>query len=851
MKKTLFLATTWLIVTSSFSQESLDYFLPSGTSYDDAIPSPESFFGFQIGEYHLTHDKLVNYMQALAAASDRVSIEYSGWSYEMQPIITVVISSPSNHNNLEKLRTDHLAVLDPNASPNAIRNDPTIVWLGYSVHGNEPSGANAAPLVAYYLAAGQSSEVRAMLDECIILIDPCQNPDGLNRFAYWVNQKKSMNNNPDLNSMEFSEGWPGSRSNHYWFDLNRDWMALQNVETRARIAQFHRWKPHIATDHHEMGSSSTFFFQPGVADRSNPVVPPGNYTLTQKVGIYHAKELDEIGSLYYTEEVFDDFYFGKGSAYPDVNGSIGILFEQASSRGHLRPTANGMMTFAYTIRNQVKSSISTLKASVGLEKELKFHQIDFYHSAWDEAKASPVKGYLFGDTEDPYRNQLLVDILLQHQITVMPVRENISIQGQDFKEGASYFVPAEQMQYRMVRTLFEKVTDFNSTTFYDVSGWTLPLAMGIPYAEVDERLAGRIKTSRELTEKEDVRGKLTGAVSPVGYLFPSSPYLTHKALYELFSAGIRVKISKASFKLFINNELVTFGAGTLFVPVQNQSLSSDEIYQLLDRMALDYGLEVYTAPTGYTIDGPDLGSGQFSSIQKPDILCLAGGSVSSRDIGEAWHLLDTRFSIPLTLADISRFSRLDLDQYNTLYLGGGSYSELGDNDINNLKTWIRKGGKVVAVKSAASFLARIGVVDLNRIEGADRPDLGKTRPWAMQRADRTGWSIPGTIFNTELDTTHPLAYGYHQSTLPVFKSGSGFYELSDNPYENVAVYTENPLMSGYINEAMLPALAGSSAIQRQSFGRGKVILFFDNPVFRGFWAAEHKMLLNALFWGNL
>ncbi|MCD6331763.1 MAG: hypothetical protein J7L89_00670, partial [Bacteroidales bacterium] len=801
-------------------------------------------------ELYLTYDNIVKYMELLDQASDRVSLIHTGYSYEHQPLLLVVITSRDNQQNLEKLRTDHLATLDAAHPSNAIRNTPMIVWLGYSIHGNEASGGNATPLLAYYLAAAEDQDIVKMLDQSIILIDPCLNPDGFNRFASWVNPRRSITPNPDANSFEFSEPWPGGRTNHYWFDLNRDWLLLQNPESRARVAQFHRWMPQILTDHHEMGNNSTFFFQPGVKSRSNPVVPDANFALTQKIGLFHAKALDQIGSLYFTEEVFDDFYFGKGSSYPDVNGSIGILFEQAGSRGQLRQTSRGTLSFAFTIRNQIKVSLSTLKASQALSKELKYNQVDFFRTAWEESKNAAVKGYLFGDPDDPYRTNMMIDLLQQHRISVFPLNKPAKVDSILFKPGKSFFVPTHQLQYRMVRTLFERPVSFNDPTFYDVSAWTLPLAMNIPYTGVDAKTGAKLSVGKSIEEITPVQGELIGSESSVGYLFSCDPYMVHKVLYELLSAGIQVRQAGKSFAIYQKNRLVRFGTGTLFVPVQSQPVSSYELYQLLEQMAVDNGLSIYATPTGYTSEGPDLGSGQFAGLTIPKILCLTGGSVSSREVGEIWHLLDTRFMIPITLTDINRFSRINLNDYNTLFLAGGSYRELTAKDLDKLRDWIRSGGTVISIRSAASFLSKAGIIKLTPLKKPAREEREKIRPYDKQRADRTGWSIPGTIFNTTLDTTHPVAYGYHRSSLPVFKSGSSLYALPDNPYENIAVYTSDPLLAGYAPPKLTTVLSGSSAIQRQSFGRGHIIIFFDDPLFRGFWTGEHKLLLNAIFWGD-
>ncbi|MEM8906307.1 MAG: M14 family zinc carboxypeptidase, partial [Bacteroidota bacterium] len=333
MNKTVILTVLYLCLGSfSFAQRvDLSYYLPD-QNYNPAVPTPESFLGYQVGEWHVGHDQLVAYMYELARVSDRISIREYARSYERRPLVLLTITSPNNHSNIENIKRQHRALSDPTQSANLNTDEmPAIIYQGYTIHGNEASGANAALLYAYHLAAAQGPAVEAMLQQVVVLLDPTYNPDGMNRFASWVNVHKSKNGSPDPADREFNEAFPRGRTNHYWFDLNRDWLPAQHPESQGRIRNFHEWYPLILTDHHEMGTNNTFFFQPGIPSRTNPLTPQENQDLTEKIGGFHAKALDKIGSLYYSKESFDDFYYGKGSTYPDVNGSIGILFEQASS----------------------------------------------------------------------------------------------------------------------------------------------------------------------------------------------------------------------------------------------------------------------------------------------------------------------------------------------------------------------------------------------------------------------------------------------------------------------------------------------------------------------------------------
>ena len=834
------------------AQSGLAYYLPEGARLNPAIPVPESVIGHEIGEYHLNFDRIVKYMEALAAASDRVTLVRIGQTHEKQQMIQLLITSPANHQNLEKIRKDHLAAIDPVGPSAAVRKDHLVVWLGYSVHGNEPSGANAAPVVAYYLAACEDQQVTSLLDQTVIILNPTLNPDGLNRFATFVNSRKSSNNNPDINSIEFQEPWPGSRTNHYWFDLNRDWLLLRHPETQALVAQYHHWMPHLVTDHHEMGGNSTFFFQPGVPTRGNPFIPAANFSLTQLVGTYHAKALDGIGSLYYTEESFDDFYPGKGSTYPDIHGSIGILFEQAGSRGHLRSTTNGLMPFSFTIRNQVKVSLSSLEAAHSLRRELFFHMSDFFRSALAEADASTIKGYLFGDPADPVRTNQMVNLLLSHQIEVQVVDKPIEANGVSFPAALSYYVPTRQKQYRLVRALFETVTSFNDSTFYDISTWTLPAAMGMPCVGIDPRNVARVSAKPIRAAAEAPPGVMTGNQSTVGYLIPTEPYLVHKALYQLLDAGLRVKISNAPFSMEINRKRVYFRQGTLFIPCQNQPETPVDLHFILTRLAAENSLTVLAAPTGYTMEGPDLGSGRFSDLSAPKIL-VPVGSGSSSIAGELWHLLDLGFQMPVTLADVRRFAGINLDRYNTIVVTSSTYPDLDSGQVERISSWVRNGGTLIAVDGGVQFAGRSGLVRLETVESTppSRARESSLRPYAARSTDNVGRNIPGTIFTASLDTTHPLAYGYTRDRITLFRENNTIYKPTTDRYENPAVYTGDPLYSGYVSQENLNRIRNNSALQRQTLGRGRVILFMDNPLFRGYWTGTHKLFLNALFWGGI
>jgi len=592
---TLFLAAIYI---SLWGQTGLDYYLPGDVEYDPEIPTPESVVGHQVGEWHLSHDKLVYYLKTLAEKSDRMIFEEYARSHENRPLFHLIITSPENHGRLEEIRTSHIALSDPgNPAPSSTDNMPVVVRLGYSVHGNESSAANASVLVAYYLAAAGGQEIEDWLDQMVILLDPCLNPDGFNRHASWVNLHKSQVPMADPNSRGFNEVWPGGRTNHYWFDLNRDWLLVQHPESRGRVDVFHQWKPNVQTDHHEMGSGATFFFQPGIPSRTNPYTPEETTVLTQKIGEYHSKALDEIGSLYFTEERFDDFYYGKGSSYPDVNGGIGILFEQAATRGYVRDTDRGELTFPFAIRNQVEVSFSSLRASLSLRDELLEHQVEFYHTALSEASSHPVKAWVFGDTEDATKMDHMLDILLKHRIQVFEISKAANLGGIRYEPGSSYIIPLSQAQYRMVQSLFEPVTSFEDSLFYDVSTWDL--------------------TGTEITGVQAQSGEVVGEPSDIGYLFEWTDYLAPRALYMIQSAGMLTNACTKPFTASINGSKHNFSYGSIFVPVEKQPASKDELFDLVKKVAEETGITMYAVSSSYTVKGADLGSSNIVPVRKP------------------------------------------------------------------------------------------------------------------------------------------------------------------------------------------------------------------------------------------
>jgi len=840
----------FLFSIPGFTQTGLDYYLPDGVELDASIPTPSEVLNMEVGEWHVRHDQLVQYMYAVAEASERISITEYGRSYENRALLSLVITSPENHERLEEIREQHVMLSDPERSGDLdVSAMPVVVQLSYSVHGNEPSGANSSLLTVYYLAAAQGADIDEMLENTVVLVDPSINPDGLNRFAHWANMHRSKNVLvTDPESREFNEVWPGGRTNHYWFDLNRDWLLVQHPESKGRIARFQEWKPNIQTDHHEMGTNSTFFFQPGIPSRTHPLTPQRNQDLTGNIAEYHADALDQIQSLYYSKESFDDFYYGKGSTYPDVQGSIGILFEQASSRGHAQESVHGILRFPFTIRNQFTASLSTLEAAQALREELLEHQRLFYQESAEMAKESKIKAWVFGETADRARSWHLAEMLSRHQIQVYELDKSMEASGEQFIEGKAYVVPADQPQYRLIKAVFERRTTFTDSLFYDVSAWTMPYAFNLPFAELNARQFDSSLLGKNIDNVWESPGKMIGSRAAYAYVFEWDEYYAPRALYKLQKAGIRTKVASRPFSAVTRDGNTNFDYGTILIPLGVQD-DQELVHEMVRELTKSDGVDVFALSTGLSSSGIDLGSRNFEDLTMPSVAMVGGSGTNSYEVGESWHLFDQRYHMPLSIIDMDDMGGADLSRYNVLVMTGYNYSSLSSNTVEEIKRWIRRGGTLITYKQGIYFATQNGLADVEFISDEEEGET-ETRPYVKQGMDRGAGVIGGAIFNTRIDLTHPLGYGFNDDELTVFRNSTIFMEKGENPYSTPVYYTSEPLASGYISDENVDMLANSAAVIVHGYGRGKVITMTDNPNFRAFWYGTNKLFMNAVFFGQ-
>ncbi len=847
MKKIILVTLTVLIYSALFSQSYKSFFLPENLELSKELPFPGEVQGHIFGKWHFSHYQLINYLHELSEKSEKVTMWKYGETHENRPLYLLAITSPENQKKLETLRSRHLHHVQNKLAQNP-KEDPVFIWLGYSVHGNEASPGNASMITAYHLAAAKNKEVKRILNHSVILIDPCLNPDGFTRAASWSNMHIHHTTNKNPYDRQFREDWPGGRTNHYWFDLNRDWLPAQHPESQARLEMFHKWKPHIVTDHHEMGSNSTFFFQPGVPKRMNPRTPEKNFKLTKEIASFHAKALDKTGTLYFSEESFDDFYYGKGSTYPDVNGSIGILFEQSRVMGQVIKNEHGELSFADAINNHYTVSLSTIRAAINMKTELFSYQQQFYSKANKLAEKDKVKGYIFGDEKDKAKVFHFLEMLEKHEIDIYGLKNDIRINGKKFKSGSSYLVPTRQDQYRLIKSIFEKRTSFEDSVFYDVSSWTMPLAFDIPFAPLTN---SKLKTHKgsKLEEIRMPEGNISGKASNIGYIANGNNYNVHAFLYQLKKKGLIAKVATKSFSTKINSKEFQFSNGSIFVPAKKQKIKPKPLHDYLEKLSTKYGIDLVGMPTSLTDKGIDLGSRYFVPVKKPEILLAAGAGISSRSAGEIWHLLDHRMDIPVLMVKPEHLSRINLFDFNTLILPNGRYN-YNDETTKKIEFWLEEGGVMIALENASQWLQKEEWISWQRKENR-KENSSLTLPYESRRNKRRINSISGVVLEAAIDPTHPVAFGIEKNQMPVLKNNNLFIKKSSDPYATPVMIKEQPLLTGYLSRENKEKVENTAWCLVGKKGRGKIISFVDNPNFRGYWYGTNKLFLNAIFYGDI
>ncbi len=862
----MILRIAFIVALSSFftlmaNAAPIETFQIEGVDYDPAITTPDDFIGHGLGDKPVRHDIMVGYLRTLARQSPRIMADTIGKTHEDRPILSLVISSPENLENIEAIKTQHKERLSGDAGA---RNGPVVVWLNYGVHGAESSGMDAAIPTLYHYAAAQGEEIDALLRETVIVMIAIFNPDGHARRINHVYTFDGTVPVTDKNHVAHNL-WIEARTNHYWFDLNRDWLLLTQPEARAWIKTWHDWKPNVSADFHEMGSDSTYYFHPGEPSRKNPLIPDRARELLSAIAEGHADYLDDAGELYTSEEGFDNFYIGKGSTYPSINGSVGILFEAAAARGGEIETVNGIRTYDQNIRIHFNTSLTTVSGAYKNREALLTYQRSFFNDALRKARADERKAFVFSAGNDEARAAAFARLLQAHAVDVFHLAQDLEIDGQTFPAAQSFIVPTSQRQYTMIRGIFDTVTEFEEAIFYDVSGWTLPLAYDLSLVTLDAFRAGRNLIGDPVGDlKVSVATPERGTY---GYIFSWADYYAPRALYRFMEMGAKPRVLLRAKTLAVGDGEKTFPAGSVFVPA-NTRLSADEqingdaLFEVAQKAASLDGVEIHGLVSGNAAAGVgDLGSGgSVGTIRMPRILLLFDDYGTRYGAGQLWHLIDHKMEIPVTLMRPDVAERIDLGGYTHIFVPGAR-QPINEALSKKLEGWARAGGTLVATKQAALQVQKgwfgEGTGDG---KGAGDGENTKTAQADTEKTERAFYRdkqvkdaehlIGGALFESVLDQSHPIGFGFLDPGLATMKTMETPLQPAKDPYAGVALYAETPLLSGYASERRKTALAGTPSVVAERLGRGSVVLFADDPAFRATFLGADKLVLNAIFFGD-
>lgn len=818
----------------------------------EGIPAPQEVLGYSLGERFTDHAHILQYLDALDAASDRVSrIDY-GTTAEGRALRLYVVSSPQNLAELEELRRRNLRLADPGNLPQKLledlrRTQPAMVWLAFGVHGNESSSSEAALGVAYTLAAAPpQSELGKSLDEMVVLIDPVVNPDGRDRYVAFYRSVAGQRPDADPRSLEHREPWPGGRSNHYLIDLNRDWAWLSQRETRARVAAYRLWEPHVYVDFHEMGVEQSYFFPPA-AEPIHPLLEGNALEWMEIFGRANAEAFDKNGWLFFNHEEFDLFFPGYGDTYPTLRGAIGMTYEaggggRAGLRSELR---NGeIKTLSDRIARHYTTALATLRTAGERRRDL---VRDF---ADRRAERGIVRTYLWSDALPEARE--LAALLDAHGIVVRQLGQGQQVKVHTVMSGAevergfragTFAASTEQPLGRLLRALFdaEPILDDGlvaaqteriglglDAEFYDSTAWSLPLALNLETWVHEGQLSGlRDSAPREAT--------LTGE-GGAAFLLPPQGLATYRAVFRLAEQGLRWRFASES----IEGDAGT--RGSFFLPRQGNPL---DLEARIVRASRELEVDFERLTSSWQDEGPSLGSSKMVPVRQPRIALIAGAGVDANSHGFLWHLFDQDLEAPVSRFELSQLSDDLMADLDVVVLPDGDYGRsLDEPTARRLESWMRAGGTLIAIGGAVSNLQDRGLTKVKSVKVPDTPVDDKDNPGSKKL--EMAPPLPGAILATEWVGRHALAAGL-PAPPPVVFHGDMILEATGDPRVDVLrVRRQEPVLAGVVWPDSLPRLSGSLLVSREGVGRGRVVLFSQDPYFRLFWRGTTPIFLNAV-----
>lgn len=803
--------------------------------FSQDIKSPSDFLNYEIGTQFTRHADIVNYFDHVAKNSPLVTYHDYGQTNERRKLTYAIVTSENNLRNIETIRLNNLKQIG--LAVGSANPEIAIVWLSYNVHGNEASSSEAAMQTIYELI----TQKQAWLENTVIIIDPNLNPDGRDRYVNWYNQIKSTPYNPLQVAAEHMEPWPGGRPNHYLFDLNRDWAWATQVETQQRLKVYNQWMPHIHVDFHEQGINEPYYFAPA-AEPFHEVITDWQRDFQTQIGLNNAKYFDRDGLLFFTRERFDLLYPSYGDTYPTYVGAIGMTYEQAGNgrAGLGIDTDEGYeLTLVDRVSNQTLTGISTVEISSQNAKRLNTEFQKFFQPNLK------YKSYVLQGEQD--KINALTALLDKHEIRYGFANNGRAI-GFHYgtnKNGSlemknALVVSTNQPKGRMVQALFEPETKLSTPLTYDITAWNLPHAYGLDAVASTTLISANNAPSKELFIN-------TPNKAAAGYISKWNSMKDATFLSELLQAGVKVRFSEKKFGLAGES----FERGSLVI-TKSDNRSVENYDQKVTEIANKHHRKLFVAMTSFSDTGTDFGSPDVKIIHPPKVALLRGRYTSSLGFGALWHFFEQQLHYPVTTIDTDYFKNITLDQFDVLILPSGFYqSYLDEATMSKIKDWVSKGGTLIAIDNALSTFANKDGFGLKRNSNEDTEEATPNFliPYDQREMESVKNFITGSIFKTKVDASHPLAFGYHQNYFTL-KAGSSAYSFLESGYNVTYIEGEANRVSGFAGEKALKGLKNSLVFGEHKMGRGSVIYFVDDVMFRSFWENGKLFLVNSMFFVN-
>jgi hypothetical protein len=817
------------------------------------IKSPGEFLGYELGTQFTFHQRAVDYFRYIAESSPLAEYREYGVTYEGRVLGVCIVSSEENLSNLEEYRKNNL-IKTGLSEGNFTGKQIPIIWLAYNIHGNESAGMETAMKTLYTLVTGSYPGSSDWLKTCIIIIDPCQNPDGRDMYTNRFRNAQNLIPNPDGKSAEHNQGWPIPRTNHYMFDLNRDWTWQTQAETVQRLAFYNQFMPQVHADFHEMGAESTFFFPPG-AIPWHEVITPWQHEFHSLMGKGNATLFDEKSKLYFTKENFDLFCPSFGDTWPLFNGAIGFTYEQGGSGASglaYKQESGDTLTLKKRIDGHFTASMATLKVSYENREKL-ISEFNKFFSDNANKPSFQYKSIIIKGSNKKSDLEDLFQLLGKNQIKYSYAGSTgkkfkgfdylANAEGEVTIEKGDILVSAYQPQSRFVQVLFEPDSKASDSLSYDLTAWALPYAYDLKAYALAEQIKpydGKIDS-----EKIDFR---TAIEKPYGYVIQYEGFNVLKFISALHLKNIR---SRYSLKPFTIGK-TSFERGS-FIITRGDNIG---IESKLDKIVTDLAdkLQVNITPltSGLVDKGKDIGSDYSPLKIKPKVALLSGEGTSSSAVGELWYFFERELNYPVSLIKTGNVNTTDLSDYDVLLITSGTYPTLKDTIVY----YAKRGGRVVVFEKAISIFASEKSTSLFKAvetrtaeqKAAEKKeksdDLALLKKFSDEGRHLLSDQSAGSIYKVTVDTTNPYGFGLGREWFLLMQAQPYPFLAKGN---NIGYILENKPVSGFAGYKYQKQIKNTMVIGSETIGKGEVIYITDDPYFRAFWKSGRPLLWNIVF----